>query len=454
MKLTKWINLQIVISCLMISIFMSGCGNNHREELQNQEVQDTEMPSITLSATETTMATLTPTVLPSQTPTLIIPTPTETPQKVPVEAPSAWIVYGEDGHFGKMHIAKMDGTGDRVILDGIGELPYLELSPDGEWIAFTTRPTYGGSLQIYLIRPDGSDRRRLTYSDGLKARINWSPDGISFVFRQLNYPLNALYVYEFDGPRIWQLTDAADSMTDMWETSPIYSPLGDSIAFVEISHGAGSTLTSRLMVIDADGSNRRQFMETSLQVGDTIDWSPDGKQILFPGAENYENCHDLYLFDVDTGEVTPFVIDDAYHFSYPKWSPNGDWISYIRETCNNGIAGWINERVYLSPADPEIETAIRVDIPYSSPLGGFGISPWEALKENGEYIITELGHNLRLRSTPALSGETLKWLKQGEHIIVLDGPEEADEYLWWYVQIVESGKEGWVADNPGWYEAE
>ena len=456
MKLSKWINLQIVISCLMVGFLTSGCRNNHQEKFQTQEIQDTEVPSITLLATETTMATLTPTVLLSRTPTLIVPTPTETPRSDSFKIPPNWIVYhNSDISKSEIHVVKMDGTGDRIILGGIGAVDCLAWSPDGEWIAFVTRPTYGVSPQIYLIRPDGSDKRRLTYLDGGKFAISWAPDNRSIVFQQrIHSRLSALYVYEFDIPRIRQLTDATNYMTDMRDTAPIYSPLGDSIAFVEISNGASSTFTSRLMTIDTDGGSRMQFMETSLHVYNTIDWSPDGKQIAFPGARSYKHCHNLYLFDIDAEEITPFVIDDYYHVWQPKWSPDGDWVSYIKASCDNNTVKFGSAQIYLKSIDTGEEIQTRVSLPNTSIQSDFDISPWEALKENGEYIITELGHNLRLRSTPSLSGETLKWLKQGEHIIVLDGPEEADEYLWWYVQIVESGKEGWVADNPGWYEAE
>jgi len=443
----------------MVGFLTSGCRNNHQEKFQTQEIQGTEVPSITLSIPETTMVagvvklTLTPTVLPSRTPTLIVPTPTETPQKIPLENPLMWIVYDENGPSREIRIVKMDGTGNRVILGDIGEVYSVDWSPDGDWIAFTSGPTYGGYTQIYLIRPDGSDRRRLTYSNSSKTQMDWSPDGRSIVFLQESYPLNTLNVYEFDGPRIRQLTDATDSKKTR-EISPIYSPLGDLIAFVEISYGAGSTITSRLMIMDADGSNRRQFMETPLQVGNSLDWSPDGKQILFSGAENYNHCHDLYLFDIDTEEVTPFVIDDYHHIWQPKWSPDGNWVSYMEVYCNDNIAKTRGAQVYFRTVDTGTEIATRMSLPYPSFLDSYDLSPWKALKENRKYLITELGNNLRLRSTPALSGETLTWLKQGEHIIVLDGPEEADEYLWWYVQVVESGKEGWVADNPGWYEAE
>ena len=51
-------------------------------------------------------------------------------------------------------------------------------SPDGRWIAFHAGK--GGLHEIYLMRPDGSERRRLTRGGG--EMPSWSPDGRWIVY--------------------------------------------------------------------------------------------------------------------------------------------------------------------------------------------------------------------------------------------------------------------------------
>jgi hypothetical protein len=37
---------------------------------------------------------------------------------------------------------------------------------------------------------------------------------------------------------------------------------------------------------------------------------------------------------------------------------------------------------------------------------------------------------------------------------VLEGPVEAEDYLWWRVRLEGSDDEGWVAEIPGWFSGE
>ena len=56
-------------------------------------------------------------------------------------------------------------------------------SPDGEWLAFSLAPGGGMNKQIYLIRPDGSELRRLTDGGSENNRFpRWTHDGEALTF--------------------------------------------------------------------------------------------------------------------------------------------------------------------------------------------------------------------------------------------------------------------------------
>lgn len=101
----------------------------------------------------------------------------------------ARIAYGSlrDGNF-DIYIMRSDGSD----LQRITSHPATDLrpawSPDGEWLAFSSdRHDYDGgetsSYDIYVMRPDGRDVRRLTHHPLLALRPSWSPKGDELVYQ-------------------------------------------------------------------------------------------------------------------------------------------------------------------------------------------------------------------------------------------------------------------------------
>jgi dipeptidyl aminopeptidase/acylaminoacyl peptidase len=83
---------------------------------------------------------------------------------------------------------KRDGShpfnvNDLVTMERISE---VAVSPDGQTVAFSLRQTdldkNRGTLDLWLVNPDGSDCRRLTYTDGNSMAPTWSPDGSMLYF--------------------------------------------------------------------------------------------------------------------------------------------------------------------------------------------------------------------------------------------------------------------------------
>ena len=118
------------------------------------------------------------------------------------------------------------------LTDGRHKDNFPAWSPAGDRIAFTS--DRDGDYEIYSIRPDGGDLKRLTRSPGNDAHCAWSPDGkwIAFAsarggFRDeaLLHPHNTqpdgeIYVMRADGSDVRELTDNQfEEATPAWKPS-------------------------------------------------------------------------------------------------------------------------------------------------------------------------------------------------------------------------------------------
>jgi Tol biopolymer transport system component len=103
-------------------------------------------------------------------------------------------------------------------------------SPRGDLIAFIRR--IDGDFEVFSIRPDGKDVRRLTNVKGNEAHLAWSPDGEKLLFSSTRMgfkdealytsspqPYGELFVMRYDGTQVEQLTD------NQWEDAgPAWQP--------------------------------------------------------------------------------------------------------------------------------------------------------------------------------------------------------------------------------------
>ncbi|GAP13094.1 hypothetical protein LARV_00836 [Longilinea arvoryzae] len=72
----------------------------------------------------------------------------------------------------------------------------------------------------------------------------------------------------------------------------------------------------------------------------------------------------------------------------------------------------------------------------------------DTLLNVGDWVHVSLEQPIsnRIRSTPNINSEMLGKIQPGEMVQVLDGPECADGYVWWFVHSL-SGLQGWTAEG-------
>jgi serine/threonine-protein kinase len=152
------------------------------------------------------------------------------------------------------------------------------LSPDGEWIAFSS--DVRGEFDIYKMPLEGGRPQLVADITGGELDPNWSPDGAEIAFYSLgsdgtgNRILEVLVV-SADGGTPEQLTDFPG-----WDYGPDWSPDGLAIAFSSQGpHGAGP---ANIWIVSRDSVGMP--WSDPVQLTDFgcwwPDWAPDGGGVL------------------------------------------------------------------------------------------------------------------------------------------------------------------------------
>jgi len=172
-------------------------------------------------------------------------------------------------------------------------------SPRGDLIAFSSARS--GEYQIYTMRPDGSDQRRITFSNLQEAcGVSWSPDGSRLVFGRGD----ALFVINVDGTGEQKLADNVAG-------SPSWSPDGSRIAFNSARSG-----TNQLWLIQSDGQSPQQLTSDPVGVYGQPVWSPGGEEIVFDyGGVDLPT---LYKLQAD-GTISPVLVSGNFWDRPSQW---------------------------------------------------------------------------------------------------------------------------------------
>jgi Tol biopolymer transport system component len=161
-----------------------------------------------------------------------------------------------------------DGTNQRNLTNTLGvQDSSPNWSPDGGRIAFVS--DRDGDLEVYTMRPDGSNVRQLTFNDAPEFRPNWSPDSRTITFTSRRDGDAEVYVMDADGTHQTNVTadPAGDDGVSAW------SPDGEKIVYLSRDFD--------VFTMNADGSDK-----VGLTKGPAFDFESDWQPL--PDGD----CHD------------------------------------------------------------------------------------------------------------------------------------------------------------------
>lgn len=166
-------------------------------------------------------------------------------------------------------------------------------SPDGDWIAFLNEN--GTQGDIYLIRPDGTELKRLTDTNDISRDGNlvWSPDGKQLAYsgyRDRNIEIYILNVVDTlqGGITRQQLTDSLAPVRNLVTS---WSHDGARLAFSSDRDG-----NMEIYLMEPDGSNPVQLTHNPASDSEA-NWSPDGRSITF--ISDRDGNVEIYVMDVE-----------------------------------------------------------------------------------------------------------------------------------------------------------
>jgi Tol biopolymer transport system component len=198
---------------------------------------------------------------------------------------------------------------------------------------------------VWVMGANGSDPVKVTSEGHLQVTLepSWFPTGSKIVYSGgtecITNDACDLYALEFDDSGATVSLTNLSNTPNVSERSPAVSPDGNRIAFTSYRDG-----DTEIYVMGATGLSAGQppVMLTNNAVYDTVPvWSPDGQTIAFvrwlPRVDNSPN-YEIFAMNADgTGKTnitkTPDASEDA-----PAYSPNGKRIAFSsNRDGRNGI---------------------------------------------------------------------------------------------------------------------
>jgi Tol biopolymer transport system component len=270
-----------------------------------------------------------------------------------------WIAFSAyRGSYG-IWVVGADGRDLRLVAEG-GHSPVW--APVGNRIAFIGLvPEWHFTLQV--VDADGSGRTPLAGGQVISAPT-WSPDGRELAYIRAEPPAGGRVLYRVDAGGGAETAVVGGGDLDL--ANPVWSPQGRLIAFtegqviktVDVNGGAPKALVAgarpawspngsqiafvrdtKIFVANVDGTGRRKVQdETPARITEGLEWSPDGKTLLFASMRPSAD-HEIFVANADGSQrrqLTRNNIEDLL----PAWSSHHTRIAFARGR-GSGSSIWV-----------------------------------------------------------------------------------------------------------------
>jgi len=226
-----------------------------------------------------------------------------------------------DNH--EIYSMKEDGTDKKRLTYSLGPDHDPTWSPDRLRIAFVSSRT--GSSKLYTMNSDGSDVKQVTFGTGNDTHPSWSPDGKALVFMSDRTPNASMQIYmvNVDGTGLTRVTTDAFDYRD-----PVWSKTGSAIYASSTRDGTGYW---HVYVMNTSGNGIKRLTSGTVDDFD-LNLSSDGSKLIFlrilPSMQNQ-----IVELATMTGASVGFLMwyqNPQVQLSSPSYSPDGQWFAFTK----------------------------------------------------------------------------------------------------------------------------
>ncbi|QZD94191.1 S9 family peptidase [Qipengyuania gelatinilytica] len=319
-----------------------------------------------------------------------------------------------------------------------------QISPDGRQIAYVRRTndimTDAAVSSIWLVDASSGAQTPLVTGEGSHTSPRWSPDGTRLAY---------VSTESGGGPELhvrWMASGESANITALPEAPGAisWSPDGTRIAYSARVPGEGLKLgktptkpegaewkaplqiidkvtyrfdgggyarpgTSQLFVVDATGGAPRQLTFGEYDNGGSVEWSPDGRTLLF-SANRREDWElepygvEIYALDVASGGIRALTSRTGPDFG-AQYSPDGRRIAYLGfDDLRNAF-----DQTNLYVMDADGSNSRRVAASLDRGIDGIEWTDaglFASFEEDGEHRVARIGLNGNVDRLPARIGST------------------------------------------------
>jgi Tol biopolymer transport system component len=195
-----------------------------------------------------------------------------------------------------------------------------------------------GSFEIWTMKQNGSQQSQVTHLGGRALFPDFSRDGtrIAFAGTVGDDPNNEIYTVDAtSGTGLVSLTSCAGLAAGCYNDYPAWSPDGRQIVFIHADDfdADENPVNEQVWVMDVDGSDPHQLTTDSPPKDQLPDWSPDGSKIAYASGVsgiwvmNADGSNQHQLTGCGPGDPSPCPTGDDFG---PAWSPDGTQIAFVR----------------------------------------------------------------------------------------------------------------------------